>query len=36
MSIHQIKKYKTIKDKNRNKIQVAKTEKEWNIIEKIL
>lgn len=30
MSIHQIKKYKTIKDKNRNKIQVAKTEKEWN------
>ncbi len=30
MSIHQIKKYKTIKDENGNKIQVTKIDKEWN------
>ena len=30
MSIHQVKKYKTIKDENGNKIQVQKTIEEWN------
>ncbi len=30
MSVIQIKKYKTIKDENGNKIQIAKTKDEWN------
>ena len=30
MAVFQVKKYKTIKDENGNKIQIEKTKEEWN------
>ena len=30
MAVIQIKKYKTVKDENGNKIQIPKTKEEWN------